>query len=105
MKATAVRFRPLAEADLTELYDFIASQAGLSVAGGFIDRIEKACLALSHFPNRGRRRDDLRPGLRILGFERRAAIAYVVTGSEVVIARVFYGGRDVELHSLGLDEA
>ena len=104
MKASAVRFRPLAEADLVELYDFIALQVGLSVAGDFIDRIEKACLALAHFPNRGRRREELRPGLRILGFERRTAIAYVVTGNEVVIARVFYGGRDIALHSLGLDD-
>ena len=104
MKAYPVRFRPLAEADLTDLYDYIASQADLSIAGDFIDRIERACLALSHFPDRGRRRDELRPGLRILGFERRAAIAYVVTGGEVVIARVFYGGREVELHSLGLED-
>ena len=74
------------------------------IAGDFIDRIEKACLALAHFPNRGSRRDELRPGLRILGFERRTAIAYVVTGNEVVIARVFYGGRDIALHSLGLDD-
>jgi toxin ParE1/3/4 len=105
VKVYPVRFRPLAEADLTELYDYIAERAGVTAAGPFIDRIEKACLALAHFPNRGSKRDDLRPELRILGFERRAAIAFVVTDSEVVIARIFYGGRDIELHALGLEGA
>ena len=104
MTGYTVRFRPLAEADLTELYDYIASRGGLAVAGAFIDRIEKSCMALTHFPNRGRRRDDLRPGLRLLGFERRAVIAYVVAGGEVTIARIFYGGRDIDRHILGLDE-
>jgi toxin ParE1/3/4 len=46
------------------------------------------------FPKRGARRDDLRPGLRILGFERRAAIALQATAETVVILRILYGGRD-----------
>jgi toxin ParE1/3/4 len=91
-----VGFRPRAEADLFELYDFIAANSGHTVAGRYIDKIEAACLALAQFPNRGRNRDDLRPGLRILGFERRVTIAYVVTENDVTIARIFYGGRDFE---------
>jgi toxin ParE1/3/4 len=50
--------------------------------------------SLSVFPKRGARRDDLRPGLRILGFERRAAIALQATAETVVILRILYGGRD-----------
>jgi len=42
------------------------------------------------------RRDDLRPGLRILGFERRAVIALQVTADRVMILRILYGGRDLE---------
>ena len=48
------------------------------------------------FPDRGIKRDDLRPGLRILGFERRAAIALQVTADSVTILRILYGGRDLE---------
>ena len=48
------------------------------------------------FPKRGARRDDLRPGLRILGFERRAVIALQVTADRVMILRILYGGRDLE---------
>ena len=53
-------------------------------------------MALETFPHRGHRRDDLRPGLRIMGFERRASIAFQVLPGEVVIVRIFFGGRDYE---------
>jgi toxin ParE1/3/4 len=36
---------------------------------GYIDRIEDYCRNLSVFPDGGSRRDDLRPGLRIPGFD------------------------------------
>jgi len=91
-----VSFRPQAEDDLFELYRYIATEAGLAVAGGYVERIEAACLGLEIFPHRGRSRDDIRPGLRILGFERRAVIVYRLLGSEVVIVRIFHGGRDFE---------
>lgn len=96
MKRFEVSFRPLAEADLLGLYRFIAEEAGHEVAGAYIDRIEAACLALETFPRRGTRRDDIRPGLRTMGFERRATIVFQVKRTEVVIVRIFYGGQDYE---------
>ena len=63
---------------------------------GYIDRIEECCRSLAVFPNRGTRRDDLRSGLRILGFERRALIAFRSNADTVTILRVLYGWRDVE---------
>lgn len=45
---------------------------------------------------RGHHRNDIRPGLRIVGFERRVTIAFCVDESAVTILRVFYGGRDWE---------
>jgi plasmid stabilization system protein ParE len=53
-------------------------------------------LALQYFPKRGRAWDDVRPGLRTVGFEGRVTIAFVVLEDEVVIVRIFYGGRDFE---------
>lgn len=54
------------------------------------------CEALDVFPGRGVRRDDLLPDLRLIGFRRRATIAFVVEPDRVVILGIFYGGRDVE---------
>lgn len=57
-------------------------------------RVYAACTALETFPKRGAPREDLGPGVRLLGFERRVAIAYGVNENEVEILGVFYGGRD-----------
>jgi toxin ParE1/3/4 len=96
MRKYEISFRPAAEADLVRLYDYIAEASGLAVAGGYIDRLEAACLSLETLPERSTRRDDIRPGLRILGFERRATIVFPVLEREVVIVRIFYGGQDYE---------
>jgi toxin ParE1/3/4 len=100
-----VTFRPQAESDLFGLYRYIAAQSGHAIAGQYIDRIEAACMALETFPERGTRRDDIRPGLRTIGFERRATIAFRIVRREVIIVRIFYGGRDFEriMHDRGDD--
>ena len=96
MKTYKVSFRPFAEEDLLRLYRYIANEAGYAAARAYIGRIEAACMALEHSPKRGTARDDIRPGLRIIGFERRATIVFRVYKSEVVIVRIFYGGQDYE---------
>lgn len=45
---------------------------------------------------RGRLRDGVRPGLRVIGFERRVTAAFTVGKDRVTILRLFYGGRDWE---------
>ena len=42
------------------------------------------------------RRDDLRPGLRIIGFRRLVTIAITVEPDQVVILGIYHGGRDYE---------
>jgi len=93
-----VVFRAIAEADLFGLYDYVTEQSGGEIASAYIDRIENACTALETFPERGVRRDDIHRGLRILGFERRVAIAFKIDKKrrEVVVIRIFYGGRAYE---------
>lgn len=92
--AFEISFRPEAEADLFEIYEYIADNAGLQTAGNYLARIETACLSLATFAWRGRPRDDLASGVRVLLFERRATIAYRVEGDRVRILRVFHAGRD-----------
>jgi putative addiction module CopG family antidote len=47
--ALKVVFRREAEADLVGLYEDIAERSGYRIAGGYIDRIEEACMALATF--------------------------------------------------------
>ena len=94
--AHEVRFRPSAAADLASLYDHVAEKAGPRIAGDYLSRIEAACRRLDAFPERGTRRDDLAPGLRTIGFERRVTIAFRVLGRVVEIVAIAYGGRTFE---------
>jgi toxin ParE1/3/4 len=81
---------------LLALYRYIATHGSPLAAIGFVERIESVCTSLRDFPERGMRRDDLRPRLRIIGFERRDSIAFHVAGPSVVIDRIFYGGRNLD---------
>lgn len=91
-----VVFAPEAQADLLDLYDTIAEEGGEERALAYVERVQAACLGLQTFPERGQRWDDIRPGLRVIGFERRAAIAFHVDAQRVTIVRILYGGRDLE---------
>lgn len=91
-----VVFSPEARDDLLSLYLFIAERAGEDRAMAYIERLELFCRGFSNFPQRGTARDDLLPGLRLAGFERRVTIAFHVSKTQVTFDRIFYGGRDFE---------
>jgi plasmid stabilization system protein ParE len=61
-----------------------------------VERIVAHCLDFDIGAERGSKRDDLRPGLRIAGFERRVAIAFHVEADTVTIDRILYGVRDLD---------
>lgn len=96
MKERDVTFAPEARDDLVRLYDWIATNSSTGVALVYLTRIESFCRGMGIASERGHTRDDIRPGLRIVGFERRITIAFVVTEQSVTILRIFYGGRDWE---------
>jgi hypothetical protein len=41
-------------------------------------------------------RDDIRPGLRVIGCRKWVVIAFAVMGQTVMVLGVYYGGRDYE---------
>ena len=92
-----VRLTDIAEADLRNIYDWISERASPSVARGYIHRILGYLKSFEHFPARGTLRDEILPGLRIVGFERRVSVAFVVEEREVVVLRLLYGGQPLAL--------
>lgn len=102
--AVRVRFRPAALTDLFDLYAHIAEHSGRERAGAYIDRLEAACQRLAEFPERGTRRDDLRPGLRTLGFQRQASIVFQIEDDGVEIGRILYGGRNLDALAIEPEE-
>jgi toxin ParE1/3/4 len=92
-----VVFSRSAQADLDQLYTWLENRAGKQIAAGYTERIKNSCLALASFPERGTKRDDIRPGVRTIGFERRATIVFAIRGDSVRILRIAYGGRELKV--------
>jgi toxin ParE1/3/4 len=85
---------PAARADLLVIYDRIAAEASQTVALAYIQRLEAWLAGFDVGGERGTRRDDIRSGLRMIGFERRVTAAFAVSDTQVTILRLFYGGQD-----------
>jgi toxin ParE1/3/4 len=91
-----------AEAELLRLYHDLASveKAGPAVAWNYVSGIRQFIEELQTFPKRGTVRDNLIPGLRIIGYRRSASIAFVVEEAHVLVLGVFYGGQDITVEAL-----
>ena len=91
-----------AREQLTDLYAWIADESGFpDRAENYVTAILDYCDDLATFPFIGVARDDLRPGLRTLGFRKRVVIAFAVTDETVDVLGIYYGGRDYESLIMG----
>lgn len=91
-----VVFGPEAQEQLAELYRYLAEAASPAIAARYTEAIVSHCESLRTFPLRGTRRDDVRPGLHLTNYRKRAVIAFAVDADVVSIIGVFYGGQDYE---------
>ena len=95
-----VRLTDRAEADLRDIHTYLTNVASPQTARGYVDRIISFLDGLEQFPLRGSVHAEMRAGLRVIGFERRVSIAFVVSGDVVVILRILYGGRALSAEEL-----
>jgi toxin ParE1/3/4 len=93
--AYRIVYRREARAELDKLYNDIATEAGLAVAGNYLDGLIVFIEGLERFPKRGTERTEILPGLRIIGYKRSVSLAFSVQGNDVVILGVFHRGRDI----------
>jgi plasmid stabilization system protein ParE len=90
-----VELTPEAREDLKELRDYIARKSTRRTAAKYIRRLRQFSADLAIAPHRGVRRENLRPGLRSIGFEGRVSILFAVFDEDrvVEIEGYDYGGR------------
>ena len=97
MKRYSIRLTDEAELDLASIYSFVRkTSASSTVARDYVARIKTFVSGFETHPERGSVRDHVRPGSRIVGFERRVSVAFVVEPTEVVVLRILYAGQRFE---------
>jgi toxin ParE1/3/4 len=80
--------------DIEDIADFIASQQSLQQAEEFLAKLDDKFARMTQFPNLGRPRDEILPGMRSLAVDS-YLIFYAVTASDIEILRVVSGYRDI----------
>jgi len=84
------------KAEVDEIWSYIAVESGsVDIADRVVDAITETFLQISRHPNLGRRRDDLRRGLRSVP-SGSYVVLYRVEGNNVRIFHVVHGRRDIK---------
>jgi len=96
VKSRRVVTGPRAVRDYRRIFDWLVETASPLAAHRTVQRIEGRISKLAMASERGMRRDDLAPGLRVVALGDRAVCAVRVTHEEVLVVRIFYGGEDWE---------
>ncbi|TAL87885.1 MAG: type II toxin-antitoxin system RelE/ParE family toxin [Rhodanobacter sp.] len=93
-----VAFSPKARVQLVELDTYIEAAASPEIAACYTDAVADFCFSLATFPQRGVRRDDIRPGLRITNYRKRTVIAFAANSDakQIGILGISHGGQDYE---------
>ncbi len=86
--------RPLAEADLDEIWWYIA-QDNPDAADRMLDRIEERCTAVAAFPMMGANREELLPSLRSFTVGK-YVVFYFPQDDGIEVVRVLSGMRDID---------
>lgn len=81
-----VQFAPEAVDQLAAIEDYLAHAGSALAAARYADAIVTYCESLVTFPQRGIRRDDLKPGLRVTNHRRNAVIAYIVDADAKIVS-------------------
>ena len=89
-----LRYTIKADADMVEIWSFIAENSSESLADEFNSRIHLKAQQASLFPFSGAPRPHLAKGLRVL-FHEKYAIYYLPRPKEIAIIRVLHGSRDL----------
>ncbi|MGB3580283.1 MAG: type II toxin-antitoxin system RelE/ParE family toxin [Roseiarcus sp.] len=83
-----------AEADLAEIWAYVAVEVSEAAATRLVDKLYAACEPLRQFPRLGPAREQFAAGLRVC-FSGNYALYYLHDDDAVTIVRVLHGSRDV----------
>ena len=93
-----VIFEPEAEQAIKDRAKYIETQSGPLTSERYVNEVYAFCESLSIFPHRGRKRDDLREGIRITNFKGTTIIPYLINeeAKTIYILASFHSSQDYE---------
>lgn len=80
--------------DIEQIADYFADRSGLAQSEKFLEKLNAKFLQLTQFPNLGRERTEILPGIRSLAVET-YLILYIPIGQDIEILRVVSGYQDL----------
>lgn len=86
--------RPLAEADILEIWDYIAD-ASFAAADRWVDRLDEQFRMLAGQPMIGRAREEMARGMRSFPFGR-YVVFYMPLDDGIDVIRVLHSSQDVD---------
>jgi toxin ParE1/3/4 len=86
--------RPQAEADILEIWDYIAEDSVVD-ADRWLDRLDEKLALWATQPLMGRARDELAPGIRSLALGR-YVVFFEPLQDGIDVVRVLHGSRDID---------
>ena len=86
--------RPQAEADILEIWEYIAGDS-ISAADQWVDALHEKMSLWASQPLMGRARDELVPGVRSLTFGR-YVVFFEPLQDGIDVVRVLHGSRDID---------
>jgi toxin ParE1/3/4 len=91
---TLHQFTPAASHDIERIMDYLADASNFDGAEKFLVKLNKKCRNLASFPNLGRQRSELSPGLRSFPIDAYLIFYRSVDGG-IEIMRVVSGYQDL----------
>lgn len=86
--------RPEAEADVLQIWEYIADDS-MAEADRWVDRLDEKLALWAQQPMMGRPREEIAPGLRSMPFGRYIAF-YMPLPDGIDLVRLLHGSRDVD---------
>jgi toxin ParE1/3/4 len=83
-----------AEHDLEEIFDYTVREFGIDQAITYVSDFEEVFASLAAHPELGRKRDEIRNGLRSF-IKNRHIIFYRIFKSHLIIVRILHCSRDI----------
>lgn len=80
--------------DIEQIADYIARESGFDQADRFLTRLDTKFSKIAQFPNLGRQRNEILPGLRSFPMDQ-YLILYIPVNQDVDILRVVSGYRNL----------